>query len=63
MFAFWAAQFHRQNMKYAVDNLPDAGLLRAASDAGADFLTCPSVWPMLDAPAGVRPFSRALLAA
>jgi len=56
-----ARQVKDHHLRLRILGVTDPDILATALDVGADFMSCPTIWPHLAAPAGVRPFSRAAM--
>jgi hypothetical protein len=49
----WGESLTRQRLRFFVDNLRRPGLVRAAADAGAHFITSDNFWPFQKWPSGI----------
>lgn len=51
----WGDSLARQRKRFFLENARKPALVRAASDAGAAFISCEACWPCQSSPGGVQP--------
>ena len=54
----WGVTLRRQGIKFRLDNIVDARLMMLAANGGVDFGSNCRVWPLTEAPMGMRPYTK-----